>query len=252
MAPTSITEDYYKILNVKLTDTTEVIGKSYRQLAIKLHPDKNGKHNATEEFQKLARAWETLKDSDLREAYDLIYPSIAGNRTSSSGSYRQTQAPRPGHTPSTPPQSEEAQLATILKSKLERQIREQARQNAFEILRTRQQKNIQLLELQIKNLKKATAAAAKEEAYNSSFLAWVYTPPWGKTIEQQEYELRKEKEKQERLIETGLVERQLYLKRTELITKEIEHVTTTWLFHRVDTQDAERIRVLQQKIDARK
>jgi curved DNA-binding protein CbpA len=39
------------ILEVVQTATPEQITKSYRRLALKLHPDRNAKHNATEAFQ---------------------------------------------------------------------------------------------------------------------------------------------------------------------------------------------------------
>lgn len=51
MAPSPITEDYYMVLEVEQTAAPEVIVKSYKRLALKLHPDRNIKYNATEAFQ---------------------------------------------------------------------------------------------------------------------------------------------------------------------------------------------------------
>jgi curved DNA-binding protein CbpA len=52
MAPVDITDDYYAIVEVPNTATLEVIKKSYRRLAIALHPDKNPhKPDATASFQ---------------------------------------------------------------------------------------------------------------------------------------------------------------------------------------------------------
>jgi hypothetical protein len=51
MAPAPITEDYYRVLEVVQTATPELIIRSYKQLALKLHPDRNAKHDATEAFQ---------------------------------------------------------------------------------------------------------------------------------------------------------------------------------------------------------
>jgi len=51
MAPVTITEDYYVVLEVVQTATAEEISKSYKRLARVLHPDKNRKHDATESFQ---------------------------------------------------------------------------------------------------------------------------------------------------------------------------------------------------------
>lgn len=46
MAPVPITEDYYMVLEVKQTTSPELIKKSYKQLALKLHPDKNANNDA--------------------------------------------------------------------------------------------------------------------------------------------------------------------------------------------------------------
>ena len=51
MAPAVIVEDYYLILKVDQSATPETITKSYKKLALLLHPDRNKDHNATEAFQ---------------------------------------------------------------------------------------------------------------------------------------------------------------------------------------------------------
>ncbi len=51
MAPAQITEDYYMVLEVGQTAAPELIIRSYKRLALKLHPDRNAKHDATEAFQ---------------------------------------------------------------------------------------------------------------------------------------------------------------------------------------------------------
>ena len=52
MAPCEITDDYYALLEVPQTAMPEIIRKSYRRLAITLHPDKNPtKPDATASFQ---------------------------------------------------------------------------------------------------------------------------------------------------------------------------------------------------------
>jgi ABC-type bacteriocin/lantibiotic exporter with double-glycine peptidase domain len=51
MSPIPVTEDYYKVLGVEQTASIEVIVKSYKQLALKLHPDRNKQQDATERFQ---------------------------------------------------------------------------------------------------------------------------------------------------------------------------------------------------------
>jgi curved DNA-binding protein CbpA len=51
MAPVPITEDYYMILKVERTATLDQVIRSYKRLALELHPDRNAKHDATEAFQ---------------------------------------------------------------------------------------------------------------------------------------------------------------------------------------------------------
>lgn len=41
------------VLEVEQTATLELIVKSYRRLALKLHPDRNSKQNTTEAFQRV-------------------------------------------------------------------------------------------------------------------------------------------------------------------------------------------------------
>lgn len=51
MAPVVATEDYYFILKVELTASTETISKSYKRLALRLHPDRNRQPDANQAFQ---------------------------------------------------------------------------------------------------------------------------------------------------------------------------------------------------------
>ncbi|AOA61797.1 Co-chaperone for Hsp40p [Komagataella phaffii CBS 7435] len=62
--------DYYKILFVEKNATDVEIKKSYRKLAIKLHPDKNKHPNSAEAFKKIAKAFEVLSDEGKRRIYD--------------------------------------------------------------------------------------------------------------------------------------------------------------------------------------
>merc|ERR1719438_608862 len=63
--------DFYKILGVSRRADTNTIKKAYRKLAKEMHPDKNPDDpTASEKFQDLGIAYETLKDPDTRKIYD--------------------------------------------------------------------------------------------------------------------------------------------------------------------------------------
>lgn len=72
MARAVVTEDYYAILGVSPSATLAVIREAYKKCALKYHPDKNNE-DTTAVFQRLGRAWETLKDATTRAEYDKIY-----------------------------------------------------------------------------------------------------------------------------------------------------------------------------------
>lgn len=64
-------KDYYEILGVPRSATAEDIKKSYRQLALKYHPDRNpGDKDAEERFKEAAEAYEVLHDGEKRKIYD--------------------------------------------------------------------------------------------------------------------------------------------------------------------------------------
>jgi molecular chaperone DnaJ len=63
--------DYYEVLGVDTRASQEEIKKSYRQLALKFHPDRNpGDKEAEENFKEAAEAYEVLRDSQKRDIYD--------------------------------------------------------------------------------------------------------------------------------------------------------------------------------------
>merc|ERR1712232_212180 len=65
-------KNYYKILGVPRNAKLKEIKKSYRELALKWHPDKNSDNpeKAEKMFQDISEAYEVLSDKELRGKYD--------------------------------------------------------------------------------------------------------------------------------------------------------------------------------------
>ncbi len=80
-------KDYYEILGVSKTADKETIKKTYKQLALKYHPDRapeDKKNEYEKKFKEISEAYAVLSDDEKRKKYDAY-----GHEAYSQGGYSQ-------------------------------------------------------------------------------------------------------------------------------------------------------------------
>uniref|UniRef100_A0A023GMV3 Putative molecular chaperone ixodes scapularis molecular chaperone n=1 Tax=Amblyomma triste TaxID=251400 RepID=A0A023GMV3_AMBTT len=62
--------DHYTVLVIDRNSSEADIGRAYRRLALRYHPDKNKASDAEEKFKRLRDAYKVLSDKEKRDEYD--------------------------------------------------------------------------------------------------------------------------------------------------------------------------------------
>lgn len=62
--------DFYDVLGVKKTASSDELKKAYRQQALKFHPDRNKAPDAAEKFKEISEAYEVLSNPQKKQQYD--------------------------------------------------------------------------------------------------------------------------------------------------------------------------------------
>jgi len=93
-------KNYYKILGVSRTASSEAIKRAYRSKAKSFHPDVYTGKSSKEQFQLINEAYQVLKDEKKRRLYDYrlkqgLYRPTVYNQQGRSTRYHSSYARRP-------------------------------------------------------------------------------------------------------------------------------------------------------------
>ena len=80
--------DYYEVLGVARSASSDEIKKSYRKLALKYHPDRNQDDAvAVEKFKEATEAYGVLSDANNRSKYDQFGHAAFDQRSGGFGGF---------------------------------------------------------------------------------------------------------------------------------------------------------------------
>lgn len=117
MAPPPPTEDYYRVLQVSQAATSDQITKSYKRLALELHPDRNATAGATQAFQLVGPDSPLLRV--LYKSRSRLRRMLTEARHSLGLLMKHSKTPRSAKntTSSTPPSPAQAQVSQSMQTR---------------------------------------------------------------------------------------------------------------------------------------
>ena len=62
--------DYYEVLGVSKTSSSDEVKQQYRKLALKFHPDRNKSSESAEHFKEISEAYAVISDPEKKQIYD--------------------------------------------------------------------------------------------------------------------------------------------------------------------------------------
>ncbi|VEU44040.1 unnamed protein product [Pseudo-nitzschia multistriata] len=77
--------DFYRILGINRNADSKEIKSAFRKMAKQYHPDANPGKDTTEQFQEVNRAYEVLRNPELKKKYDMFGESGVGTSAASEG-----------------------------------------------------------------------------------------------------------------------------------------------------------------------
>ena len=90
--PRRTKEDYYSILNISQSSSQDEIKKSFRKLALELHPDRNPDDPESEKkFKEITEAYGVLSDPLKKKEYDRFRADHLAGHTTGSSNFRYSQ-----------------------------------------------------------------------------------------------------------------------------------------------------------------
>ena len=90
--PRRTKEDYYSILNISQSSSQDEIKKSFRKLALELHPDRNPDDPESEKkFKEITEAYGVLSDPLKKKEYDRFRTDHLDGHTTGSSNFRYSQ-----------------------------------------------------------------------------------------------------------------------------------------------------------------